>query len=155
MEKHIILIVAVSCLFSLSSGSFYVLNNKPNPANNPQANVPRGNTVILPPSFANLYNHNNNGKDYTNDNIDNNNNFVEPTAAPSTQKPSVTDVNSRCVQKAARDFRAHPHDCGKFSLCSAGTLIRFECPTGSVFHKESKSCVPKGSIYDKCKCFTK
>jgi len=55
-----------------------------------------------------------------------------------------------CDQQSDKDLRPHPTDCTKFSICSASVLIPFTCPSGSVFHNVSQSCVPRGSPYDTC-----
>ncbi|XP_005113274.1 uncharacterized protein LOC101859542 [Aplysia californica] len=144
MAHQILLLAVVSSLFTLSSGSFFLFR-QPNSANKQQTQSQ--NTVRLPSHFGNTYvkndNNNNNNNNYNNPR----NNRVEETT---TEKPLATSINERCVQRSARDFRSHPQDCGKFTMCSGGALLTIDCPPGSVFHDVSKSCVPQGSYYDTC-----
>ena len=142
MSQQLIIAVALSCLMTVCSGSFFMFRQQPQKLNtNERQNA---NSVVLPPAYQSHYN----SKD-TNNNINTFNTFENSAQLTTTESPSMSA--SRCFQRSSTDFRPHDTDCGKFTMCSAGTLITFSCPQGSVFHGDSKSCVPRGSVYDKCK----
>jgi len=145
MSQQLIIAVALSCLMTVCSGSFFMFRQQPQKLNtNERQNA---NSVVLPPAYQSHYN----SKD-TNNNINTFNTFENSAQLTTTESPSMSASMSasRCFQRSSTDFRPHATDCGKFTMCSAGTLITFSCPQGSVFHGDSKSCVPRGSVYDKC-----
>lgn len=88
---------------------------------------------------------NSNNVNNINNNINSDNNNDNNSSQPLDSRPW-----SLCHQQSARDLRAHPDDCTKFSACMAGVLISFTCPSGNVFDGSSKSCVTQGSVYDTC-----
>lgn len=129
MANYVFLLATTCCLLATSSASFFFRD--PHQQNAHQYNQ-RENTFVMPPSYASSH-----SKVETNE---------SPVVPTTTQGPEF----GRCNQRASQDFRPHPQDCGRFTMCSAGMLISFNCPAGSVFHASSKSCVPKGSLYDTC-----
>ncbi|XP_067685005.1 uncharacterized protein [Haliotis asinina] len=61
---------------------------------------------------------------------------------------ATTSVGS-CVVKSNPDFRPDPDDCSVFYVCANEILYKFNC-SDSVFDPVTRTCVAKGSTYDRC-----
>ena len=49
-------------------------------------------------------------------------------------------------------FRVDNEDCSRFYIRRNGKEIQMKCPDDHVVNTNTRSCVPKGSSSDTCKC---
>ena len=49
-------------------------------------------------------------------------------------------------------FRVDTEDCSRFYIRRNGKEIQMKCPDDHVVNTNTRSCVPKGSFPDTCKC---